>query len=415
VFREIFVSFLPVGHTHFDPDQLASRLAQAAKYSDILSLEGYIEIITQCYAPSPVVVVVDGVMDTKSLFNPGLDIDFPLRTARCLRTRGCSTLSVDATRTWFMGPTSALHWRMRRVVGGKAVIQVKQTCDDVMWSAAFYPWTTAPRPDFRAFEEGFSGLLPSDITMTAPSKVMKPTRTTDLRLALDNVQTRLSADQWAEVQVMFEKVSTPTVAQPLPEGFGKFVKEDAVLDHVPVADGGLMARQHAVYETQHQQNAARELRRTQGHASEALVIGNYIAYPPNYTADTHADEKNDFWVGRIISVNVPLQCVNVRRLHTGTKKNLTNVQAMYRLWTGNTYTTEEVGIECVLETFQLTDGNRINAARRRHIGQSLTLYETNQIAMSQPIDLGVGHDIAENPAGRAEDDIAENPAGRAEE
>ena len=45
VFREIFVSFLPVGHTHFDPDQFASRISVAVKDINITSIPKYVDIL----------------------------------------------------------------------------------------------------------------------------------------------------------------------------------------------------------------------------------------------------------------------------------------------------------------------------------------------------------------------------------
>ena len=49
VFRKIFVSFLPVGHTHFDPDQFASRISVAVKDMDITSIPKYVDILRKCY------------------------------------------------------------------------------------------------------------------------------------------------------------------------------------------------------------------------------------------------------------------------------------------------------------------------------------------------------------------------------
>ena len=49
VFKDIFVSFLPVGHTHFDADQFASRVSVALKDTDVTTLTQYVNILRYCY------------------------------------------------------------------------------------------------------------------------------------------------------------------------------------------------------------------------------------------------------------------------------------------------------------------------------------------------------------------------------
>ena len=45
VFKEIFVSFLPVGHTHFDPDQFASCISVAVKDIDVTTIQQYVKML----------------------------------------------------------------------------------------------------------------------------------------------------------------------------------------------------------------------------------------------------------------------------------------------------------------------------------------------------------------------------------
>ena len=49
VFDEIFLSFLPTGHTHFDPDQFASRIATAVRFANVFTCEEYSRIIRGCW------------------------------------------------------------------------------------------------------------------------------------------------------------------------------------------------------------------------------------------------------------------------------------------------------------------------------------------------------------------------------
>ena len=55
VFSQIFASFLPKGHTHFDCDQFASRITEATKFINITSMDQLTKLIEDCYSPAPVV------------------------------------------------------------------------------------------------------------------------------------------------------------------------------------------------------------------------------------------------------------------------------------------------------------------------------------------------------------------------
>ena len=53
VFKEIYVSFLPVGHTHEDIDQLFSRISAMLKGKPVGSVAELIRLIKKCVTPSP--------------------------------------------------------------------------------------------------------------------------------------------------------------------------------------------------------------------------------------------------------------------------------------------------------------------------------------------------------------------------
>ena len=67
VFDHVFVSFLPTGHTHFDCDQFASRIAVALKFLNVKTVEEYIDAIRQYWGTPVCVQWVDEVMDIKEL------------------------------------------------------------------------------------------------------------------------------------------------------------------------------------------------------------------------------------------------------------------------------------------------------------------------------------------------------------
>jgi hypothetical protein len=70
VFDAIYVSFLPVGHTHNGPDRIASRISGSVRHTDILSEKRLHELILGSHNPAPKVEVIDRVAGSKKLFNP---------------------------------------------------------------------------------------------------------------------------------------------------------------------------------------------------------------------------------------------------------------------------------------------------------------------------------------------------------
>ena len=55
VFKRVKVSFLPVGHTHEDIDQLFGRLALALRNRDVRTVAELLEVMRGCFHPVPVV------------------------------------------------------------------------------------------------------------------------------------------------------------------------------------------------------------------------------------------------------------------------------------------------------------------------------------------------------------------------
>ena len=61
VFEEIYVSFLPVGHTHEDIDQMFSRFAMVIRVRDTVTLYEMAEVFQEAY------ITVDGFHPTVSV------------------------------------------------------------------------------------------------------------------------------------------------------------------------------------------------------------------------------------------------------------------------------------------------------------------------------------------------------------
>ena len=226
VFDEIFLSFLPTGHTHFDPDQFASRIALAVRFRNVLTCEDYVRIIRECWSTEVPVEWVHDVMDHKELFNPGKDDNCPVSTSRVRRVRGIGTKSVQPGREWFMGETSPLHWRIRKDAERNVFVQSKFTVDDGAWGEPFYPWTEhAPRPDNREHDTRTSGLVHSDVVL-APNNPLSAAREKELAAAIQHIKPRLSDLIWDETQQMIDTVTTLRTRE-LPDGHGAFAADFA--------------------------------------------------------------------------------------------------------------------------------------------------------------------------------------------
>ena len=116
VFRRVYISFLPVGHTHFICDQVASRISVAVKHNDFYTRGEFHNLVRKCTSPRPFVEQVHYVTDCKGMMNPERDDNF----------RG-SSISRPS------GLTGPLHFRFE-LDGDHAVIKVKKNASQEVWS-----------------------------------------------------------------------------------------------------------------------------------------------------------------------------------------------------------------------------------------------------------------------------------------
>ncbi|XP_068687066.1 uncharacterized protein [Montipora foliosa] len=70
VFRKVRLSYLMVGHTHEDIDQMFSRISVALARSDAVTLDDLISVIRDAYNPTPIVCSVENIYDVKSWLRP---------------------------------------------------------------------------------------------------------------------------------------------------------------------------------------------------------------------------------------------------------------------------------------------------------------------------------------------------------
>ena len=397
VFDEVFLSFLPTGHTHFDPDQFASRISLALRFQNVTTIQRYMDVIGQSLSNETQVEVVANCMDTKELFNPGKEPALPVGVSRCRQVRGIGTKTIQIGRDWFMGLTSPLHWRMRKDIEGRTFVQSKHTVDDQSWSQTHYPWTDAPRPRGRVFADRMSGLLPKDLTL-APNNPCSEARTKELKEALSHVTHRLNATAQSELNALYDLVTTARQAE-MPDGYGRFNADDLDFDKAIVPPAPMLSRQTIVFSSQSHTLRERARHKQQGHASRPLAVGDHVAYAPDYTDDCAKESRQDFWVGQIIALGADTNQVHLKRYNTGTINNLTSKTANYKVWTGKD-PTEWIPLSRVFEVFELTAKNKlVPAPTLRSIGNAITLYQTCLNSRNAGPDMAVGTDMVENPSG----------------
>ena len=237
-----------------------------------------------------------------------------------------------------------------------------------MWSAAAYVWNgRARRPGDRDFQDGTSGLLPTDLRI-ASRRPLSDKRAKILRHSLDAIMRRLTpneADQFNAIYAEMEGVADANKQpRPAPTHGGVFACEGSDDDELSEEHPPLELPQHTMYENQSTQNRARERRREQGYSKNLLCVGDFIAYEPNYTAETRAEDRHDFWVGKVLGLDKETREVNIQLWHTPTKRNGAESRngCVYSVWKGNRatrHTAELIHMNRVYESFDLTPARRI--------------------------------------------------------
>jgi len=129
VFKCIYMSFLPVGHTHDICDQVNSRLSVACKHQDILLRDTLCDLMAGAYDPTPTVVKMDAIADWKLLVNPEAEPHF------------AGSRSLIHEHSGILNP---LLFKFGKNRAGRAGFQTKLTVDDENWSTFFYPFRNHP-------------------------------------------------------------------------------------------------------------------------------------------------------------------------------------------------------------------------------------------------------------------------------
>jgi hypothetical protein len=408
VFKVIYLSFLPPGHTHSDNDLVASRIYQAVRFVDIKSVKQLVDTLSACSSPRPSVEWVANVQDVTTLFNPSLDGEFPVDTARVVRMPGCDTTIDDPSRMPYMDKTSTLHWWFRNNDNKEVVVQHRLTADHALWSEPESCWNPAgSRPDDREFTEGTSGLMPADLRL-AHLRPLPKLRAFELEKSMAIAMDRCSPAEQVECrtihQILVRVKSNPVGSSQTraPEHGGLYGFQTNHVYQVEdsdepsaVADGGLELPPMLLYPSAKTQREARQRRKAYGYTKRIVTVGDYVAYATTYTATTTEDQKQDFWVGLVLSVDVGARTLTLKMYHTGARQNGKiegENRSKYKLWTGSRrckMTQTVVHMKDVYESFQLTGGKRIKKTTLRHVMAAKALRHTDHASYDdEPIERG---------------------------
>ena len=181
VFKRIYMSFLPVGHTHDIVDQVNSRLSVACRNVDLPSRKHLLDAMRESYTPRPHVFKQDKIADFKSLVNPEGDEQF----------KGAHIYEHS-------GITGPLYFCFELDASGKSSLKCKDTLDDDHWGTRFYPFREHPIP---VHVRDISG---NDF------KVLHPKRLEEIEEHIDSVSWRDCMNEPAVQQDIAECLATIT-------------------------------------------------------------------------------------------------------------------------------------------------------------------------------------------------------------
>ena len=197
---------------------------------------------------------------------------------------------------------------------------------------------------------------------------------------------KLTEDDWEGVKKIWDIVKTDQhLDQMQVPNAGLFMGEDddptmrELARHRAAEVGApdLFARSLTrIFENTNRQAIDRANRKNQGRATTKLIVGNLVAVTVNYAEAVKAKDRNDFWVGKILSLDLEQRSLQISYYNTGTIDNggpNGGKRAKYRAWTGKN-PREWCDIKRVLHTFEnFTDKGLIIAADRRRIRNALSL------------------------------------------
>lgn len=292
VFKEIRMSFLPVGHTHDICDQVNSRLAVACKRQDIPTREHLLELMRGSYTPAPTVVKMDSLADWKSLVNPDLTEHF---TGRSLVYE-------------HSGMSDPHYFSFVMDARGQPGVRTKMTIDDAEWSTFFYPFRNNP-----------SGIVLADMPGN-DAYAIGAARIKEIRDHVESVQWRAIMDDAAmesfrqcmliieDPPMEWEWVDEGKFAKENQVDYPAMVEEDRIRREVELEDAGPLVRNTHLFTSHYNKRR---------YTQQRVNVGDYVAVD---VRDRHenADDVLRFFIGAVLSFDRNARTCNVRWYNSST-------------------------------------------------------------------------------------------------
>jgi hypothetical protein len=320
VFKEVYVSFLPVGHTHFGPDRIASRIAVGVRFRNVLTLAEFHDLIRRSHTPAPVVEHVTSVADWKLLMNPEANPQWTgariKAQAGICSVRPCSLPSMVS----FVSDTSSLHWVFSLDPEGKVTVQDRQIDDVRAWSAVTYPFQKEFREDdgngvvTGDKDSGITSTTLSTLLRGAPNRPIPDTRTEELRLYINDLAPRLNTTTSTELLKCVDTLSTHREGAALhwaDNGLFRSELEPQVESDGDEEDDSdsedffqqlanpiqLAYDKPAIQQTAAQQNNCRGLS-----LANPVHVDDHIAYKPFYNSSIPQAKRKSFYIGQVTAL-----------------------------------------------------------------------------------------------------------------
>ena len=300
VFKQIYVSYLPVGHTHDLVDQVNSRLSKACEKQVIPTREVLFNLIKTGYTPIPSVVRMDGIAHFRKLVNPELHSQYG--GSQCLIYQ-------------MSGVVTPLHFLIEADGAGRPGVRTKLTCEQEVWSTYFYPLRNNPSGidvsriegnDFKDVDAKRITELKRDVQSTCWRRCMTPEVVNAVEDEIKIIENPPNMYNWADA--------------------GRFVKEDA--DGHVAAIEAIEEEKEIRVELRPHSGLFNTAYARQTHKQQIIAVGKFVAVDMR----NHHQSENDqlrFYVGKIRSIDPAIRKVSVRWWNA-----VTEFDSRYRCYTG---------------------------------------------------------------------------------
>jgi hypothetical protein len=367
VFDMIEMSFLPVGHTHNECDQVASRISLACRHSDILTRDQLMDVMEQCYTPTPIVQHLDAVADFKSLINPEHKDDFsgistfcPYLFILCLFVNFDHHTITGSHVHRVRGVSAPLHYKFQKVQGS-AEVRTKMNVQQPHWSATFSVWRFPPKGRQCSF--GLSDMGDCVYRHVKPETIKK------IQTGIETCRPRMNGvDYESCLRDLAFLADPPQQDFAWPDG-GVFKCEleperkasDIKLDKATSLTHTVQLSHLREHPRLWSSIARMAIEREEAKDTTVpLTVGDFVAIGMNYDVAVHTipkEQQREFWVGKLIGIYRSTDSLQVHWYHTAARQRW--IDGVYRVWsTGDK--TELVPMTSVWAVWSnLDDSNKI--------------------------------------------------------